>query len=877
MEWWLELPLRLLPAHVREEHLRELRQLLADADWRAGRSGLGLWLSVLADALRAAPAAHADVVRQDLRQALRQVRRAPGFSLVAAVTLAVGIGGNAALFSLVDGVLLRPLPLGEPERLVEVTEENLEEQMLRFGISPANFVDYTDDRSVLQAAAAYWSVSGTVKIGDTPERVALLAVTGDFFRVITDQPFLGRVLRPEDDGPGATALVVSHAFWRNQLGGDEGVVGRTLELDGVVHRVVGVMPAGFEFLSPSIAIYKPLGMTPADRERRGARYLGAVARLAPGVTVAQANATVAARAEAVAGAHPETNRGWTARVSSLRDAVVGDVRPTLLLVWAAGGLVLLIAAGNVANLLLTRAAARERELALRTALGARIGRLLRQLLTEGLVLATVGGMLGLGLAQLLLARVREVAPTGVPRLDDVVLGGRTALFTAGLVVVTTILFSVLPVWSVRRPSRDALLGSGRVGVGRSRSRWRATLVVGEVALATFVLVAGGLVVRTVTRLLDAPLGFVPDGALVFRIEPPFRLPSDAEGDFLAAFLAERARAAAGYQVLEERLGALPGVRAVGSVNRVPLSGGFWITNVDVASRPVASVDERPAPFIRVVTPGYFAAIGTRLLRGRLIEPADVDGAERVAVIDETMARQLWSGDDPLGDELLLDSPPEMELRARVVGIVESIRMGRLDTEARPAFYLPMAQSIEGFGNNWGMDVVLTPATAGAALPAIREAARAAFPDAAVFQARSMEEIVARSLADRRFQLLVLGLFGVSALVLATVGVGALLGLVVRQQRRELGVRLALGARPASLWWLVQRRGLLLVGLGSILGVVSALGFGGTLASLVYGVSVRDPMALLGGPALLIAAALLAASLPAARAMRVDPAWILRED
>jgi len=877
VEWWLELPLRLLPSHVREEHLRELRELLADADWRAGRSGLGLWLAVLADALRAAPAAHADLVRQDLRQALRQVRRAPGFSLVAAITLAVGIGGNAALFSLVDGVLLRPLPLREPERLVEVTEENLEEQMLRFGISPANFVDYTGDRSVLQAAAAYWSISGTVKIGDTPERVALLAVTGDFFRVVTDRPFLGRVLRPEDDAPGATALVVSHAFWRNQLGGDEGVVGRTLELDGVVHRVVGVMPADFEFLSPSIAIYKPLGMEPVDRERRGARYLGAVARLAPGVSLAQASASVAARAAAVAAAHPETNRGWTARVSSLRDAVVGDVRPTLLLVWAAGGLVLLIAAANVANLLLTRAAARERELALRTALGARIGRLLRQLLTEGLVLATIGGMLGLGLAQLLLARIREVAPTGVPRLDDVVLGGRTALFTAGLVVVTTILFSVLPVWSVRRPSRDALLGSGRVGVGRSRSRWRAALVVGEVALATFVLVAGGLVVRTVTRLLDAPLGFVPDGALVFRIEPPFRLPSDAEGDFLAAFLAERARAAAGYQVLEERLGALPGVRAVGSVNRVPLSGGYWITNVDVASRPAASVDERPAPFIRVVTPGYFAAIGTRLVRGRLIEPADAEGAERVAVIDETMARQLWSGDDPLGDELLLDSPPGMELRARVVGIVESIRMGRLDTEARPAFYLPMAQSIEGFGNNWGMDVVLTPATAGAALPAIREAARAAFPDAAVFQARSMEEIVARSLADRRFQLLVLGLFGLSALVLATVGVGALLGLVVRQQSRELGVRLALGARPASLWWLVQRRGLGLVGLGSVLGVVTALGFGGTLASLVYGVSVRDPLALLGGPALLIAAALLAASLPAARAMRVDPARILRED
>jgi len=319
------------------------------------------------------------------------------------------------------------------------------------------------------------------------------------------------------------------------------------------------------------------------------------------------------------------------------------------------------------------------------------------------------------------------------------------------------------------------------------------------------------------------------------------------------------------------------VRSVGGINRLPLSGQYWVTSVDVASRPAPSEDQRPAPYIRVVTPGYFSAIGTRLLRGRLLEPSDGPGGERVAVIDETMARQLWGGDDPIGDELLLDGPPELNFRARVVGIVESIHMGRLDAEARPAFYLSLAQAIEGFGNNWGMDVVLTPATAAAALPAIKEAALVAFPDAAVFQVRSMDEIVNLSLADRRFQLMVLGVFGLSALVLATVGVGALLGLLVRQRSRELGVRLALGARPVSLWWLVQRRGLGLVAFGCLVGVGGALGLGGFLASLVYGVSVRDPVALVGGPLLLVGAAILASSLPAARAMRVDPARTLRED
>jgi predicted permease len=861
--------LRLLPGHVRDEHGRELRD-----DLTAYRQSTG---AIALDILRASPPAHWDVLRQDVTLAFRQIRRAPAFAVIAGLTLAIGIGGNVAFFTLVDGVLLRPLPIAGADRIVDITEENLGRGLRSFGLSPANFRDVVRDTGLFQSSAVYNDRAGTLNLEENRQRLSYTAVSGDFFRVFTESPILGRALQREDDVPGATSVVLAFDFWQRTLGGDANVVGRMLDVDAEKLRVVGVMPPGFEFPSATTSFWRPIGLSDQEWGTRGARFVAGVARLKPGVPLAHASAAVAAAGRALAAQYAKTNDGWSILLRELRDARVSQVRTPLLFVWGAGALVLLIAIANVASLFLTRAVAREREVALRAALGARSGRVVRQLVTEGLVLTVLSAAVGLGIAELVLARVRPVATSFVPRMNEVAIGPRAVAYAAVLAVVTTVLLSIVATSPVRGRSLWSALGTARASASRQRRRLQHGIVVAEVALAVFVLVASTLVVRTLVGVLSQPMGFEPRDLLTFRMEPPWRVNLQAPMDSLIpALTRDRRRASDAYDALLRQLAAIPGVRSAGAVNRLPLTGAWWTTGVRLADRPPGDESERVPTYVRPVTPGYMEAMRTRLIRGRNVSRLDVAGGERVVVVDAEFARRAWGDADAVGREVLFDGPPNhAPPRARVIGVVEAIHMDRLDAELRSTIYVPFAQAIEGHYLDWGMDVVVRGAT-DRMEPEIRHAVRAAFPDAVVFRIAPMADVVGQSTADRRFQLLVLGFFGSLALLLSTIGVAGTLLLSVRERQRELAVHMALGARPAQLWWRVQRDGVVLAAAGALLGIAGAVAGARLFSSLAYGVSVRDPLSLAAGPLLVLVAAFLAAAIPATRAVQVSPIAVLRE-
>jgi len=493
------------------------------------------------------------------------------------------------------------------------------------------------------------------------------------------------------------------------------------------------------------------------------------------------------------------------------------------------------------------------------------------------VLTTSGAAAGIGIAYLILARIRPLASDFVPRMNEVAIGSRAIWYTLFLVLLSTALLSVAAASSARGHSVWGALGTARASASRQRRRLQRRIVVIEVALAVFVLVGSALVVRTLGRVLSQPMGFEPHDLLTFRMEPPWRVNLNARPDSLIpAIMVDRRRASDAYTRLRTLLESLPGVRIAGGVNRLPLTGDWWTTSVRLAERGGSDDAEAVPAYVRPVTPGYLEAMQTSVLRGRSISVDDVEGAERIVVVDDEFAKRMWGDADPLNRVLLLDGPPDdPSPRARVVGVVEAIHMSRLDEGLRPTMYVPFSQALEGYNLDWGMDFVVRGATTRRE-PEIRRAVREVFPDAVVFRIRSMEDVVALSTADRRFQLLVLAFFGALALLLATVGVGGTLLLSVRERSRELAVHMALGARPGQVWWRVQRDGGLLAGSGALLGVAAAVLGARVFSTLVYGVSVRDPIALAAGPVLVLLAAFAAAAIPATRAIRVSPVAALRE-
>jgi predicted permease len=802
---------------------------------------------------------------QDLRLAARTLRRAPTFAAVVIATFALGIALNTVGFAVVRSVLLRPLAYPNASRVAAIWESNLERGWLRFGVSLQNFEDWRAESRAFDQLAAWWTGSGNLELGEQPQRVGYGLVSPNLFSVLGAQATIGRTLRAEENEPGSDGVaVVSYELWHRALAGRRDVVGQTVSLDGRLLEIVGVMPRGFRFPDATIDLWKPFGVRPDDAGSRGAHWAAAVGRLAPGASIRSAQAEMDAIAARLAQAYP-ANAGWTVLVEPLRETLVSDSRALLLVLWGAAGLILLIVCANVANLLLARGAGRDRELAIRTALGADRGRLVRLLVTESVVLAAIGGAVGVGAARVLVPLFADWAPSSVPRLEDLRLDGVVVAYAALLALAGGIVFGALPALRLAGGQIGGLLRAGaRGGADRRGSRLRAGLVVAEIALAAMVLVAAGVTVRSVARLLSVDPGFAVAERLAFRVAPT-----------MAAY-DTRERAVAFYHRLTARLAAVPGVRSVAAINVAPPAGNWWSTKLLPEGREFAP-DAEPVANFRVVTGDYFATLEIPIVRGRGFQGSDGGEGARVVVIDETAARRYWPDRDPLGTRVRF-SPDPRAAWFTIVGVVGGVRHNALATDPSPIVYATLPQAEFGHFRDWAMTLILEtdgePLAFGrAVLAAVSEVA----PTLPVFSVQSLEQRLATNVAERRAAMLLFSVFGGIAVLLAALGVYGVLAVSAAARTREIGVRVALGAPRRSIAGLVLREGLGLVGTGILVGLAAAAATTRAASSLLYEISPTDPVTYLAIAVLLVIVAIVASLVPVQRALRVDPVVALGAD
>jgi putative ABC transport system permease protein len=800
---------------------------------------------------------------QDLRFALRGLRRSPGFTAAAVLCLALGIGANTAVFTLLDSILLQPLPFEDPDRIVMVWGQMLAENQPRMPASGAEFLDVRDQASSLSAVAAvvtrYLNLTGQ----EVPERLVAARVSASLFPLLGAEAEIGRTFLPEEDRFGNEKFVLlSHGLWRRRFGADPEILGRKLILSDEPFTVVGVMPADFELKVGAFdhELWIPIAINFENLPPRDARGLDLVARLAPGVTLERAQAEMDVLASRFQREYPDVypaESGWGLHLVPLREQIAGPFRPVLVLLMGAVALVLLIACVNVANLLLARATARGKEVGIRAALGASRGGLMRQFLTESVLLALLGGAAGLLLAFLAIRAVVAFEPADIPRLSEVGIDGSVLGFTLLVAVGTGLLFGLAPAWGAFRPDLQAALKEGGKSSTQSggSARLRAALVVAEVAVALVVLVGAGLLVRSFWRLQQVDLGFETGNLLTLQLYlSPTKYPTGPQQ--------------VGYgQRLLERLEQVPGVRTAGAVTGLPLSEVQFMIDGVVEGHASERGETRPVLDWRPVTPGYFEAMGIPQVRGRDFSGLDHAEAPPVVVVDESLVRRFWPGQDPIGKRLTLKTGrPGEEVRRTVVGVVGHVKSLGLEGEDREQVYTPLAQTPFPF-----FSVVLrTDAGPLSVAAPARQAIWAVDPDQPVDKVEPMERLVQGSSAGRRFYATLLAGFAGVALLLAGVGVYGVMAYSVAQRHHEIGVRMALGARPADVVKLVVARGLALGGLGLAAGAVLSLGSGRWVEALLFEVGATDPATLVGVAALLGGVVLLASYLPARRAARVDP-------
>jgi putative ABC transport system permease protein len=800
---------------------------------------------------------------QDLRYAFRTLAKSPGFTAAAVLTLALGIGANTAVFSVVNAVLLHPLAFPQEDRLVTVWED----LSARGGAA----ADWTG-RSVFQewrrteafsglTVTAGWAAA--VTDGDRPEMIPGARVSPSYFTVLGVDPAPGRGFLPDEETPGKDHVVVlSRGLWEQRYGAEPSVVGSTLELNGTPYRVVGIAPEGFRPPIESDAqLWSPLDVDPADPDW-GNYYLRVIGRLAPGVGVEAAEAQLEAVMDRLGEEHPADLRGVGVALEPLRATVAGDSRTPLLVLLGAVLLVLLVACANVANLVLARAFARDRELAVRTALGAGRRRLVAQLVTESLALAAVGGALGLVAGLWGMEVLKAYAPAGTPRLDEVGLDGSVFLFVLAATAITGLLFGLVPGWLVSRsPVATALHEGGRTGSSAGRARLRAGLVVAELALGLALLVGAGLLVRSLVALHAVSPGFEPAGVASGRLLfPSARFP---EGSQAAAFV-DRAI---------ERLESAPEVASAGAVSVLPLSGSQIDVSYVVEGR-VPPPGEEPAADYRAATPTYFETLGIPVVRGRSLGPGDDADAPLVAVVSEELARRAFPDEDPVGRRIKVGGVRDPESPwITVVGVVGGVRDNALNRTPDPEIYLPAAQRPSRV-----MRLVVRAERPGVELAeTLRGAVAALDSSQPVAEVVDLETLVRDSLAPQRFVTGLLAAFAAMALLLAGVGIYGVMSYVVGRRTHEIGVRMALGARPREVLALVLRQGALLVALGLGLGAIAAWGVGRGIAGLLYGVEPGDPATFAAVAGLLALCSLAATLLPALRASRTDPVEALRSE
>src|SRR5262245_46810949 len=801
---------------------------------------------------------------QDLRYGARMLLKAPNYTLIAVLTLALGIGANTAIFSVVNGVLLKPLPYSEPEQLIRLFESS--QTQPRFPVARGNFQDYREQNATLAGMALYTRRDVELSQDDKPERLAALGVTAGFFDLLGVRPMLGREFRREDELPNNNSVVIlSHALWQRRFNSDPGVVGRSVTLSGRPFTVVGVMAPGVQHVGgdyrsmphgETVDLWGPLELPP--QAERFAHFCNAVGRLKSGGSVAQAEAEFNVIAERLSQQFPNTNQGWRIAIQPLQEEIAGRARTTLLALFGAVFFVLLIACVNVANLLLARATTREREIAVRAAVGAGRWRIVRQLLTESFLLAIVGGGAGITLAWWAIDALKTLGPEQLPRLQAVSIDGRILLFTLGVTLLTGVLFGLAPALQAGQVNLNELLKEGGRGGGGQRRRLRDALVITEVALALALLAGAGLLIRSFWKLQQTDPGFNPEHVLTANLF----LPGARYGD--------ASKVAAFHQRLLERITALPGAQSAGLTSDLPWTGYDENQGPTIEGKTFPPNDG-PSARYHYISPDYFRTIGVPLIAGRFFNADDRRDTQRVVLINRSMAERYWPGESAVGKRIAFSSQPREGDWFTVVGVVGDVKDFPHSPAAEPAFYwsttqLPISQFILA---------VRASADPLSLVEAVRGEVRALDRDLPLADAQTLETIAATAVAGRRFTLWLVGFFALTAMVLAAIGIYSVLSYLVAQRAHEIGLRMALGAQLGDVLKLVIRQGMTLVLLGLALGIGAAFALTRLIKGLLFEVSATDPLAFALAAALLAVVALLACYIPARRATRVDPMVALR--
>ena len=807
-----------------------------------------------------------DTLLQDIRFALRTIRKQRGTSVVAVICLALGIGANTAIFSVIRTVLMESLPFQDPGRIVRLYETaNFGGTMGVGSVSVPDFLDWRSEQRAFVDIAAY-SVGSADLAGDgNPERVRAIRTTANLFNVLGAAPFLGRVFVAGEDQPGHNPVaVLSEGFWRRRFGGDRAMLGKLVSLDNTLYTVVGVMPAAFDFpVTPiHVDVWTPLLWTPTDLKQRGNHWMQVIGRLKPGVDSAAATAQMTTIAERIARDFPNEQKDRGIQVNTLNGVVVGRVRTPLLMLLGAVGLVLLISCANVANLLLARASGRRREVAIRTALGAERGRLVRQFLTETVLLAAAGGLFGLAVAHWGLEAILAYAAAALPRAAAIHLNGSVLAFAAGVSLLTGVAFGLVPALRASQSDlrEDLSESAGRTGASRKHHRTLRALIVAEMALSVVLLVGAGLLIRGFIALMHTDSGLKPDHVLTFHIAAPSgRLPDSV-------------RYVQFYGPVLQRLRALPGVSDAASTTIIPIQNTGVNDNFRIVGRPQETdLGKQPFAEFRVVSSNYFRTMGITMVRGREFSDQDAAGARLVAIVNDEFVRRYFPNEDPIGKQIFAwsDKP------STIVGVAHSVRQVSLDQPPRTELYVAAAQSP---GSLFDVSYVLrTQSKPESLVPSVRSSLHDIAPDQPIFLVKTMDDVISDSLRSRKLTLSLLAIFASLALLLSAAGVYGVMSYAVSQRQREIGIRMALGARASNVTRMILSEAGALATIGLVVGLVAAALLTRVLSSMVYGVGTHDPVTFVAVSGLLASVALAASLVPALRAARIDPLQAMRVD
>src|ERR1700677_324607 len=811
-----------------------------------------------------------ETLLQDIRYGIRMLAKNPGFTAIAVLTLALGIGANTAIFSVVNAELLRPLPFREPSQLVRVASANARVHTVSGSVSYPDFADWRSQNHVFQNMAAYVDSSFALTGIEQPAHLAAATVSASMFDLLGVSPELGRGFSPEDDEPHHHVVILSHRLWKERFGGDPQIIGRVITLDNSAYTVVGVMPASFQYLlqreTPALwSSFSPLRESTTDSpsmsDQRDAHFLRAIARMKPGVTLAEAQANMDVIAASLAKQYPDTNKYFGVHVVSEQEELTQSIRPALFVMMVAVGLVLLIACVNVANLLLARATSRTREIAIRSALGAGRQRVVRQLLTESFLLALMAGALGLLLALWGSAALVRFSPANLPRIAEIQMDGWVLAFTMGLSLATGMLFGLAPALQVSHANMVDALKEGALSAtaGRGRHALRSSLVIVQMAIALVLLIASGLLIRSLVHLQNVNPGFDPHNVMTSNVDLPDAKYTDA-------------KKAQYFKDLMPQLNALPGVQSAAGIYPLPMGGDEIRTSFQVDGHPVAKSEE-PHTSLRDITPDYFATMRIPILQGRDFRAQDEIASTPVVIINEALAHQAFPGENPIGKHIMPEvgqgaSEPVMR---EVVGVVGNVKFRDLSDEWAPESYVPSAQI--SFGSL--TLVVRTSQNAHSLAKPIAETVRSLDKDLPAYAPKTVEEYLNGTIAQPRFNTYLLGIFAALAMLLTAVGLYGLIAYSVAQRTHELGIRMALGGRPRDMLRLIVGQGLRLAIFGVGIGLAAAFVLTHFLSSMLFGVSTADPISYLAVVTLLLVVVIVACYVPARRAMRVDPMVALR--